>query len=267
MKKCFLRIGAFFCAIVLLFSANACSDSKRLTVTIPTGRVRISPGEIDAEAFYLVNWVGRSDRYHVSLECGELFIRDAVGFSLPNSYFARAGESYFLGVNCGEFDGWVAYVPFDRDYHDKEPQLILQENCCGFYEVDNMNLLLFTGLSHMDTNYGRVYHIKRVGNETYGVEDWSCLELAELNGKPLVYLPCEDERILYIATNNGLHALHEDGSLQTFAVPDEWDEMHPNSIVLKDGVLYFGMHLGILAYYPETETYDWYPLDFAREDK
>ena len=142
------RILFGFLALIIIFVWSCSNDRNSLAVTSTdyADLNRMEAGAFDeklARSWYDVNNPYWERNCHISYENGVLLVQDQDG---EQEVYSFAGDNgYFLGIDMGEFDGWVRYYP----YHSEQPEagesvLVVDQNAKGFCRIDNRNAYLFT---------------------------------------------------------------------------------------------------------------------------
>ncbi len=254
--------------LALLFGATACGQSRRLTVTsddFPDLKV-MREGEFDEEQVekWLYEIEPRPDWYldydcHVSVTNDRLFISKSGSDS--NAYSAVLNGGTLVGVDIGEFDGWIRFYSFMMgrpEPYMPTDVLLSRENCQGLIEIDYEHGWALTGLSHMLTDEGAVYRYWYDSDLKQ-----ACLEkIADLDSKPRAYYYDREETTLYIATRKSICVVREDNTVDSIASFSE--RMYPNSMVYLDGLLYCGTGYGVLSVDPATGETIFFPMDFDK---
>ena len=247
--------------VVLIASAqlcfSACSGKGSLDVMSYDyqGLVKMEQNDIDLD--YI--WQNFTGHY-----CGVSLENEKLVISRPDinkrSYTMMGNYGYFVGVDLGEFDGWVRFFPYDGD--DTEPLLVVDENCRGFVERgQGKGELLLTGLAHMGLNEGALYKLYLVDKQ------WHWEKLCDLGSSPNAYFYNKDTGILYIVTDMAILAYTEEDGLETLLKNEDLGYMYPNSLVELDGKLYVGMALGVYEYDLGNGSTSWYTLDLDYVEK
>lgn len=211
---------------------------------------------IDAPDFELNNM------YYVSEKDGKLFIyngRTEYSYSSRrDSYMVHLNSiGYFVGINMGEFGGWLRYYEGKPFYNNEEGILVADSNCLGYQQATFDKLFMFVGdVAHLFTK-GRT--------EIYLMESddkkWTWRPIGEVDG---AYrgVSCYDKEseTLYMVTHTGIYAVDKNEKLSSFAVPDYFGDLIANSATVIDGVLYIGSWCGIYAQPIDGSASTWYPL-------
>ncbi len=177
-----------------------------------------------------------------------------------NIHFAYVNSQYLVGVDCGEFDGWVLLSDYAGFHPDGDGQFekILEENCMGFLQKptgigEPEIAYIFTGMLHITINEGTLYRF-----ENGSGPEWKLEKISDLGSCPCAFM--YDENRIIVATNDGLIAVDPDtGAIETLCETDYWAYISPKSMVrLGDSYLISG-DIGILEYRIESKKIVWYP--------
>ena len=258
MKKgvCFLLL----CISLFLFS---CAGGERLEVVsddFPKLRY-LEAGDFNESmvegfldpAFELTNM------YYVSEKDGLLCLYNGIDdyYDYRDSHLLHLnGTGYFVGINMGEFGGWLRYYegkPYDNT---DEGVLVSESNCWGYQKVDYGKFYSFVG---------DVAHLNCLGRtEIYLMEyidkQWNWKSIADIDGAYSVSCYDEDKETLFVVTLTGIYAIDNSGKLSSYSVNEYFDELAPNSIIVIDDVLYIGSWCGIYAQPVDGSASTWYPL-------
>ena len=261
MKKIISTMFLLVLMVAVFGCKSSSSNETVLTVTSHDykGLKELYAAEIDEEA--VGNWslMTLNPYYgyicHVALRNDELYVSSE--WEYQNSFTVMGNCGYFVGVDLGEFDGWVRYHSYDKD----EPILVVNENCRGFVKVDNDTAYLFTGFCHIFHDEGAVYKL----SFSPEYDESSCVKIADLSGNPLVYTYNKVSQTVYVATTKELLAVSlVDNSITTLSDISLWEHSGATSIVEHNGKLYVGFCMGIYEYDLETKKVMWYPMDYEK---
>ncbi|HHW39488.1 MAG TPA: hypothetical protein GXX18_20110 [Bacillales bacterium] len=181
------------------------------------------------------------------LEGKKIFVQESLEFK--KTHFAAVDYIYYVGVDCGEFGGWVGRGVHFEDF-SKRGEIIVKEQCKGLIKVDNEKVLLLTGLGHLITDKGKLYML---GSD-------SIHELYNFNSCPQVYL-WEDE-VLYIKTTDKLYSYKiNEEPIVLYEFEDDEKYIYSISLIKIDQSLFLGSLNGILEFQMDTKNLYWYPVN------
>ncbi len=181
-------------------------------------------------------------------------------------HYCGLGDFSFAGFDNGEFGGGVMNIQYNSHGEIESGKVLAQDNCLGFlkpkewcetedgkgYWTESFReCYVFTGLSHMATDEGKIYKITLSGSE-YTFE-----EFADLGSAPNAF--AEDDGNLIVATEKSLVSVDINGKITELFHSEYWEYLHINSITVLDGCYYFGTASGILKFVGETKQTVWYP--------
>ena len=263
------RVLTMAMVLILLFLLSACSWGAPTLSVISydyEGLHTMRAGEIDKRMLELWSYIEINPYYgymcHISEKNGMLFVSS--DWEYDDTFIMCGNNGYFVGVDIGEFDGWVTYYPYYSVFAPEivgEPRMVAGENCRGLIGIDDRNGYALTGLAHLFTDRGALYRLSLPEGES----DWTWSKVADLPGCPRAYDYHEEAQTVYIVTSQELLALSTvDDSLTVLADLDPWRHSGVTSVVALDGKVYVGMGMGIYEYDLATGQSLWYPLDFEK---
>lgn len=228
----------------------------------------LEAAEFDAEELFRV-WSSVDNPYEdyrcsVSVENGKLVIRNAP--PKPATTLVQFDCGYFLGVNIGEFDGWVRYYPYFSNLPEAgESRLVVDEACCGMVAIDRVSGILLTdcsgGIVFGTPSYdlGSIYWLYLNRSDL----TWSWEKIAGTKGLPRAICPAENGSGWYIVTTGELLHLSADLSLTKLTDSQMLDTIWAlDSIVEWNGKLWCGSPMGVYCFDPQTQSETWYPMDY-----
>lgn len=259
------RRNIFMLILVLCVSLilPSCGKGERLEVVsedFPKLRY-LEAGEFDQGQADRINAPDfeLNNMYYVSEKDGKLFIYNGINeYSYyRDSYMIHLNYTgYFVGINMGEFGGWLRYYDERPFYNTEEGILVSNSNCLGYQEVDSEKLFLFVGdVAHL-FNKGRT----EIYLAEYVDQQWNWKPIAEVDGSYRVGYYDKETETLYVVTLTGIYAIDKSGELFSYNIPDYIDDLVANSATVIDGVLYIGSWCGIYAQPVDGSASTWYPL-------
>ena len=265
MKKLSVILGTLF-AILLIVSCASKNRVKVLSTDYPELRY-LEPGEFDEKLSW--KWNLNENPYNsyacgVGVQDGTLTVNNT-GRS-QKSYTEGFDGGYFLGVDYGEFDGWVRYYPYYSTYPETgDSQMVVEENCRSIVKLDLQTGLLLTAQSggilveHTE-DYGSIF-LLQFDSTTL---KWSWEKVAKTHGAPRAICEACDENGWYIATDYELVFLTADYKATTLISGSLISKIGANSIINLDGKIWCGSPMGIYCFDMHTQSEVWYPMDYAR---
>lgn len=182
------------------------------------------------------------------------------------SYVCNLNMRYLVGIDCGEFDGWVSVIEYDSNRNpEAKNERLYNENCRGFlkekvlveykgesYWTDNYDVAyIFVGLAHLTVDRGKIYKFE---NQKDG---YSCELFADLGSSPDAFLL--DDGNIIVATNKALLSVDSSGNITTLFTSDYWKDLGVTSMVKLEESYYIGTFSGILEYSIADSNVVWYP--------
>lgn len=286
VKSCFgsmkkMRVVSLVLAVCSLALALSSCGSDTLTVNSKNFET-LEAAEISLRCFEGPNiWdtveVYDGTRFAIKERDGVIYLEE---WEEKFSHWAHSYYRYLVGVDMGEFDGWVlmCYDTLNEDKTDilTQDKRIITENCLGFlndmyqyeYEgelywtADYNVVYIFTGLAHLGSDCGAIYKFSATGKE---FDDYECELFADLGSCPNAFMM--DGRNIVVATHTkGLLTIDPDGNVTELFTADYWSHLIPNSIVKLDNSYYVGTAYGILKYNIDTDDVVWYPYYNIEEE-
>lgn len=285
VKSCFglmkkMRVVSLVLAVCTLALALSSCGSDTLTVNSKNFE-SLEPAGISLRCFEGPNiWdtveVYDGTRFAIKERDGVIYLEE---WEEKFSHWTHSYYRYLVGVDMGEFDGWVlmCYDTLNEDKTDiiTQDTRIITENCLGFlndmyqyeYEgkiywaADYNVVYIFTGLAHLGSDCGAIYKFSATGEE---FDDYECELFADLGSCPNAFMM--DGRNIVVATFNGLYTVDPDGNVNELFTADYWSHLIPNSIVKLDNAYYIGTAYGILKYNIDTDDVVWYPYYDIEEE-
>ena len=285
VKSCFglmkkMRVVSLVLAVCSLALALSSCGSDTLTVNSKNFE-SLEPAGISLRCFEGPNiWdtveVYDGTRFAIKERDGVIYLEE---WEEKFSHWTHSYYRYLVGVDMGEFDGWVlmCYDTLNEDKTDiiTQDKRIITENCLGFlndmyqyeYEgklywaADYNVVYIFTGLAHLGSDCGAIYKFSATGEE---FDDYECELFADLGSCPNAFMM--DGRNIVVATLNGLYTVDPDGNVNELFTADYLVHLMPNSIVKLDNAYYIGTAYGILKYNIDTDDVVWYPYYDIEEE-
>lgn len=159
----------------------------------------------------------------------------------------RVEGGRFIGLNGGEWGGALVWV---EDAGGK-PKVLIDENVTGVLRR-TQDVLAFTGLAHMLTDYGRLYRI------VASSDGWTVRMIGEVDSRIGAFTVDPDGSVVMV-TRTGVWRLGSDNSLQMLARVD-YRHMAIDSVVVKrDGEILVGlpMFIGRLVATQNGYVHEW----------
>ncbi len=271
MKKRTRCFALLILSLLLLCSCTAAKDSGADVLKVKSidynGLTELTAAEPDEAV--IKKWSNSEANPFWDCECYLTVSGDQLVVSNDSAYETRfithrTTNGYFLGVDVGEFDGWVKYFPH---YSARQPEIVgpsrdvVNENCRGFVEESGNKVYLFTwkyaGL--YSPGSGFIYELRLPDSKG----EWEWEKVNEFPGRPWCFEYDRENRIIYIVSSFELLAFSiDDYSVTTLADLSLWGSA--NSMVRLNDKLYIGMAMGIYEYDLATAETKWYPIEYPR---
>lgn len=262
------RKKAVFCFFItiLLIVLISCKSNNYIKVSSYdyNGLKRLKEGDFSKET--ALTW-GRPenpyDNYtcYVTVKNDELLISNSEPSYLSDVMPMNNG--YFVGVDLGEFDGWVRYFPYYSAYPESgESFVVANENFGGFIKIDNNSGFAITytyTMTPFDDGEGKVYYLSLKQKEwTYGTA-------ITFSGIPRASSYVESEHVIYIVTTESILSYSvESQELSVLTESTLLNYIGTNSVVKLNNNIYCGSPMGIYEYSLATGEERWYPMDYEQ---
>ena len=194
---------------------------------------------------------------HVSEENGKIVISNDYGDEDGSTLFP-CDYGYFLGVNLGEYDGWVRYFTYGfRSFEPEDPIMVIYEACRGFYrrELKDDNALLLTSGIRGGTL------LSLTADREEGKWDWEII--AEFDSVPRRFTVGEDG-VAYVVCRDSIRSVSPDRNISILKKTDIPFYATVNSMIVKGRSLICGTALGVYEYKLDTSEEYWYPIDYTK---
>lgn len=269
--------------IISLLIASSCSAPNTIEVTSKDypKLTKMEPGKFDFEEEMEREIADLNDENFVyricylTVENHKLFVENNVDYySVTKEETFNFG--YLVGVNIGEFDGWVRWFPYHTSHYPEgespESILLSKENYRFIIKEDNDNAFVVCEIPTFGVKDGEtsgetiVYDFDVIWDKNDGEAgyDISCTEIARFAGAVTAYYLSEEDRCIYFATDMSIVKMTFDGKTEELVWIDYFHTIGVNSIVKFEGELYCGSARGIYRYNPETGESLWYPMDYEK---
>ena len=263
---------------------TACTSANTIEVTSNDypKLTKMEPEKFDFEEEMEREIADLNDENFVYRVCYLTVEDDSLRVENNVDYFRTTQEEtfnfgYLVGVNIGEFDGWVRWFPYHTSHYPEgeSPKSILlsKENYSFIIKEDNDNAFIVCEIPTFGVNKDGetsgetvVYDFDVIWDKNDGEAgyDISCTEIARFAGAVTAYCLSEEDGCIYFATDMSIVKMTFDGKTEELVRIDYFHTIGVNSIVKFEGELYCGSALGIYRYNPETGESLWYPLDFEK---
>lgn len=280
MKKSVIII---LLVLSLLIPTTSCSAPNSIEVTSKDypKLTKLSPSEFDKEKEIERELAALEDDEFVYRVCYLTVEDDSLCVENNVDYFRTTQEEtfsfgYLVGVNIGEFDGWVRWFPYHTSHYPEgeSPKSILlsKENCSFIIKEDNDNAFIVCEIPTFGVKDGEtsgetvVYDFDVIWNkdDSKAGHDISCTEIARFAGAVTAYYLSEEDGCIYFATDMSIVKMTFDGKTEELVWVDYFYTIGVNSIVKFEGELYCGSARGIYRYNPETGEDFWYQMDYGK---
>ena len=219
----------------------------------------LEPGEFDREQSLYWNLPENpyhAYRCHISVSEEGLLISNQSG--RQETYLTQFDNGYFIGVDLGEFDGWVRYVPYFSTLPEAgDSVLVSDENCRGILAKDRRNGYLLTGDALAMTGSIYLLQCSDAGDQ------WTWKLLAALEELPLACTYEKEQELLYVVTSGSILSVSADQQVSTLVRSGMFNEIGANSVVFYEDSFWCGSPMGVYRYCVQTGEEIWYPMDYA----
>lgn len=236
-------------------SGNTPAEIAVMSYDYP-GLTSMRPADFDAEEYRLSSFT--DDPYYkyqccVNIKDGVLLISNDATDS-PASYFSASG-GYFIGVDRGEFGGWVDH--FADDAKEDARVRVSENNCRGFIETGDGS-----GRAFILTADYESWQVLLVSPVAGGCDvEWH--EMSRGDGYAHCGVYDKSAGVLYVVTAQGIAEVSGDGAVR---MVHEFPtcNMVVNSAVLLEGELYCGTGAGVYRFRIAEGDGIWYPMNYSK---
>ena len=166
------RIAALLIGLVLLLTS--CSRHNNLKVSIDGEEKILISKEYDEELYIYKD----TQKAAVKINSGKIIVKLV---EPTNSGILCVNNGYFVGVNIGEFDGWVKYFPYYSDLTDMTAgKTVVHDNWLEFIKINNnLGYAITYTQSILGNGNGSIYLLELIDSE------WTWSLFASLD-----FIPC-----------------------------------------------------------------------------
>lgn len=269
--------------ILSLLIASSCSAPNTIEVTSKDypKLTKMEPEKFDFEEEMEREIADLNDENFVYRVCYLTVEDDSLRVENNVDYFRTTQEEtfnfgYLVGVNIGEFDGWVRWFPYHTSHYPEgessESILLSKENYRFIIKEDNDNAFVVCAIPTFGVKDGEtsgetiVYDFDVIWDKNDGEAgyDISCTEIARFAGAVTAYCLSEEDGCIYFATDMSIVKMTFDGKTEELVWMDYFHTIGVNSIVKFEGELYCGSARGIYRFNPDTGEDFWYPMDYEK---
>ena len=270
--------------ILSLLIASSCSAPNTIEVTSKDypKLTKMEPEKFDFEEEMEREIADLNDENFVYRVCYLTVEDDSLRVENNVDYFHTTQEEtfnfgYLVGVNIGEFDGWVRWFPYHTSHYPEgespESILLSKENYSFIIKEDNDNAFIVCEIPTFGVNKDGetsgetiVYDFDVIWdkNDSDAGYDISCTEIARFSGAVTAYCLSEEDGCIYFATDMSIVKMTFDGKTEELVWIDCFHTIGVNSIVKFEGELYCGSVRGIYRFNPDTGEDFWYPMDYEK---
>lgn len=157
----------------------------------------------------------------------------------------KLDEGYLIGFDNGEFGGSLYW--FDND--GIENYKISNGNIKDILKVDN-RIIVTEGLAHLNSDKGQILELQLIDGK------WVSKKFLDLENVPYSsQLNSKNE--LIILTSKQLLKISLDKEITELITEGFWSSLYPNSSIILNDIIYFGMRNGILKMDLKTHKAEW----------
>lgn len=264
MKKLLVCFSLIFMLTPMFGACQFHSEKIKVHSLDYASLAYLEPGEFDADqsaVWYLPENPYREYACSVSVSNGMLLISN--DSQERKTYLTQFDNGYFVGVDLGEFDGWVKYYPYYSTLPEAgEPKQVSDQNCRGIITKDRRNGYLLTGDTGGTSGVyqGSIYTLHYSEEEARW--EWDLLET--LDELPLAYSYDRERDMLYVATSGSVISVSGDNTVTVMVSSDLLKSIGANSVVFWEGSVWCGSPMGVYQYNIGEKKETWYPMDYQK---
>ena len=179
------------------------------------------------------------------------------------THIFNADYGYFVGVNIGEFDGWVRFYPYNSVCFDLESTPVVNENCLGFIKISNSKGYLVTEDFRSMSKSECIGHLLELsGDYESGTFKWETIAETDC---PLAFTYDEETESVYISTCTSIIMIDKNHTVKIIKETEIPYEILTNSMIKIGNSLFCGSCTGIYEYRADSDDEFWYPFDFEKD--
>ncbi len=158
----------------------------------------------------------------------------------------KVTDGFLIGFYRGEWGGYLCWYSADGKHHYK----ISDDEIVQFIKRDEKYYAI-QGLAHLGMSEGSVVNIYKEGGR------WKSKQYIKLPKAPAAI--CVDKNNDFIIiTSESLLQIESTNKVTTLIENGLWSNgLYPNSVVIKNNILYSGMRAGIFKYNLSTHQQNW----------
>lgn len=158
----------------------------------------------------------------------------------------KVDDGLIIGFNHGEWGGSLYWFSPEGEKHYK----ISNDQVIQFIRRDGRNYAI-QGLSHMTFSEGSIITIDKKNGK------WQANTYFKLPDAPNV-ITTDSAGDFYVITSSRILKVDKDGKATTLLEDGFWSYgLYPNSVVIKENILYAGMRGGVLKYDIKNNKQTW----------
>jgi len=159
-----------------------------------------------------------------------------------------------IGVDHGEFGGFLIYKDLGHFYNPNKDELILDDNVQFIFEYNN-KIMILSGLSHMGSNRGNLYEL----NYKKDYIEFKLKNKIELGSEPAAYAIYNNK--IYITTYRSIIIINN-GKIENKFDYEDWFSLHPNSIYVNNDEIIIGTDGCIVIFNIKLNDYKVYGIKY-----
>ena len=176
---------------------------------------------------------------------------------MDDVFVQQCCNGYLVGLNLGEWDGWVRFYPYRSSLLERDPEVVLLRNCRGFIAEPGDRSKGYI-LTEEEGGEGGIYEI----TFDEASEDWECTLIGTFDGPPHDYWYDTAEHTIFIATLQAIVSVSTDTHRIKTIVRSETLRIEPTSIVVCGDKIWCGLAAGFWTYDMSTREETWYFVDW-----
>jgi hypothetical protein len=160
--------------------------------------------------------------------------------------FVKVADGYLIGFNGGEWRGHLYWFANDgKNYYEISDDQIVQ------FIKRNGQIYAIQGLAHLGISEGSIIKIEKKDGK------WAAKEYLKLPKAPYCF-SVDSEKDFIVLTSNNLLKVDSSKSIKTIVNAGVWSNgLYPNSLVIKDDIVYAGMRAGVYKYNLSNGKQEW----------
>lgn len=168
-------------------------------------------------------------------------------------------SGFWVGFDYSEFASGIFFIPCSGSVY--EPTKLLDSRCIGLFESDTSEYCYaITSWNFFDehTKGISLYRLISLNDE----KECTAEKVCDIALDSAISAIRTENQSFLVASHTSLYLVTLEGNVTQIDVPDIWDDIHVNSMVEVNGLIYIGSKYGVLEYDVSQNSFAWFPVDY-----